>query len=236
MFALAAVSAHATARDCLLAYAWSTENRSDRRETLPLGQSADSDCLIARQRLPGFVASTTCAPVRNRQCCTRRHDGQLLATKPNTLAYSDPDGDYHADTPPLCLLALSYSHYTRRCAGTPLCAGSLMAGYILTGLDHVLMIVAVSAWALLMGVAASWSRPASACSWDSAHCCRGQRHGRRDCNRLTVMGAGTGHGSSTSLTAALTAVFAIVHGFAHGTEAPGGAGFAYIASCSPQVC
>lgn len=62
MFALAAVSAHATAQDCLLAYAWSwTENQVTAAvKLLPLGQSAGQRLLESlRQRLPGLVASAT---------------------------------------------------------------------------------------------------------------------------------------------------------------------------------
>ena len=62
MFALAAVSSGATARDCALAYAWAwAENQVTAAvKLLPLGQSAGQRLLeTIRQRIPSLVSHAT---------------------------------------------------------------------------------------------------------------------------------------------------------------------------------
>jgi urease accessory protein len=105
-----------------------------------------------------------------------------------------------------------------------------MAGLMhpLTGLDHVLMIVAVSAWAaalkpagrtvvaacmgLFVAVGALLpAAPASGPALEAAIA-------------LTVIGAGMllalGRRWSLATTGAVAALFAVIHGFAHGAEGP----------------
>ncbi len=114
---------------------------------------------------------------------------------------------------------------------------SFVAGVMhpLTGLDHVLMIVAVSAWAALLQptgriiVAACLAlfvaigamlpvAPASGPALEAAIA-------------LTVIGAGTllafGRRAPLWLTSILAASFALIHGFAHGAEGPAGS-LAYV--------
>jgi len=105
-----------------------------------------------------------------------------------------------------------------------------MAGmaHPLTGLDHVLMIVAVSAWAALLkpaerigiaaclgafvaiGALAPWS-PVAGSTLEAALA-------------LTVIGAGVllavGRRWPVWATSSLAALFALIHGFAHGAEGP----------------
>lgn len=137
------------------------------------------------------------------------------------------------------LLALSYALVA---PGTALAhpfhdAGDLAAGMMhpLSGADHVLMIVAVSAWAALLPgrgrvmVAACLSLFVGL----GALLPVGNGVAVEIAIAITVMGAGMllamGRRLPLGLTTALTAAFAIVHGIAHGAEAPGGAGVAYVA-------
>jgi urease accessory protein len=105
-----------------------------------------------------------------------------------------------------------------------------MAGLMhpLTGLDHVLMIVAVSAWAAAlrpagraviaacMGlfVAVGALLPAATASGPALEAAIA----------LTVIGAGMllaiGHRWSLGAIGAVAALFAVIHGFAHGAEGP----------------
>lgn len=105
----------------------------------------------------------------------------------------------------------------------------------LTGLDHVLMIVAVSAWAaqlrpagritvaacLGLFVALGALLPASAVAG----------RGLEIAIALTVVGAGillaAGRRWPVWITAAVAALFALVHGLAHGAEGPA-AGSSYV--------
>jgi urease accessory protein len=111
--------------------------------------------------------------------------------------------------------------------------GSLMAGLLhpLTGLDHVLMIISVSAWAALQPpkgrlliaaclalfvlIGAMLPIPGSA-ALEAAIA-------------ATVIGAGLllamGRRWPLWISCAVSAGFALVHGFAHGAEGPGRAGF-----------
>jgi len=105
---------------------------------------------------------------------------------------------------------------------------TLMAGLLhpLTGLDHVLMIVAVSAWAALL---APRARVAVACCLAlfvglGALVPVAGGAGLEAAIALTVVGAGVllAMGRRWPLWAmgTLAAVFALIHGFAHGAEGP----------------
>jgi urease accessory protein len=105
---------------------------------------------------------------------------------------------------------------------------TLMAGLLhpLTGLDHVLMIVAVSAWA---GLLAPGARMAVACllalfTGAGALVPANSGAGLEAAIALTVVGAGVllAMGRRWPLWAmgTLAAIFALVHGLAHGAEGP----------------
>jgi len=110
-------------------------------------------------------------------------------------------------------------------------SGDFMAGVVhpLSGLDHVLMIVAISAWASLLAPAgrvvvatclaafvalgAAWPVSVSGSLLEAAIA-------------LTVVGAGIllafGRRWPLWATGAVAAMFAVIHGFAHGVEGPAG--------------
>ncbi len=109
-----------------------------------------------------------------------------------------------------------------------------MAGVLhpLSGLDHVLMIVAVSAWAAMMkpaerGIVAACLALFVAIGALVPGAPSGP--GLEAAIALTVIGAGLllaiGRRMPVAAAGVLAAVFALIHGFAHGTEGPAGAGF-----------
>lgn len=105
---------------------------------------------------------------------------------------------------------------------------NLMAGVLhpLTGLDHMLMIVAVSAWAALLAPSSRVGIAACLALFVGVGALVPVSGGPalEAAIALTVMGAGVllavGRRWSLWATGALSAVFALVHGFAHGAEAP----------------
>lgn len=113
---------------------------------------------------------------------------------------------------------------------------NLMAGVLhpLTGLDHVLMIVAVSAWAALLAPAGRVVVATCLALFVGAGALLPVSGGPalEAAIALTVVGAGMllamGRRWPLWATASLSALFALVHGFAHGAEGPLHS-FAYIA-------
>jgi len=105
---------------------------------------------------------------------------------------------------------------------------NLMAGVLhpLTGLDHVLMIVAVSAWAALLAPSSRIGIAACLALFVGVGALIPVSGGPalEAAIALTVMGAGVllavGRQWPLWATGALSAVFALVHGFAHGAEGP----------------
>lgn len=107
-------------------------------------------------------------------------------------------------------------------------ADNLMTGLLhpLGGLDHLLMIVAVSAWAALLQPA---GRMVVACCLAlfvgvGALLPVSGGNALEAAIALTVVGAGTllavGRSWPLWATGSLSAVFALIHGFAHGAEGP----------------
>jgi urease accessory protein len=109
---------------------------------------------------------------------------------------------------------------------------NLMAGLLhpLTGLDHVLMIVAVSAWAALLAPAGRVTVAASLAVFVGIGALLpiGGGAALEATIALTVVGSGillaVGRRWPLWATAVLAACFALIHGFAHGTEGPGRSG------------
>lgn len=107
-------------------------------------------------------------------------------------------------------------------------AGNLMAGLVhpLGGLDHVLMIVAVSAWAAMLSPVGRIAVAAALAMFVGIGALLPVSGGvaLEDAISLTVIGAGillaVGRRWPTWATASLAACFALVHGFAHGAEGP----------------
>lgn len=108
-------------------------------------------------------------------------------------------------------------------------SGNLMAGVLhpLTGLDHVLMILAVSAWAAMLPVKGRVIVAACLALFVGVGALLPVSGGMalEAAIALTVVGAGTllAFGRSWPLwaTSSLAASFALIHGFAHGAEGPG---------------
>ncbi|MEO8313671.1 MAG: HupE/UreJ family protein [Pseudomonadota bacterium] len=97
----------------------------------------------------------------------------------------------------------------------------------LTGLDHILMIVAVSAWAGAMPRTGRVIVPACLAVFVAIGALAPVQISGPALEAsvaLTVMGAGMllalGHRWPTWATAVLAALFALIHGFAHGAEGP----------------
>lgn len=105
----------------------------------------------------------------------------------------------------------------------------------LTGLDHVLMIVAVSAWAGAMAVRARLVIAACLALFVAigavAPFAVAPGAGLEAAIALTVLGSGlllaVSRRWSLGASAALAALFAMIHGFAHGAEGPAGS-MAYV--------
>lgn len=104
----------------------------------------------------------------------------------------------------------------------------------LSGLDHVLMIVAVSAWAGAMSRQARWLVAACLALFVAAGAllpAPAAGPALEVAIALTVVGSGfllaMGKRWPMSATAALAALFAVIHGFAHGAEGPAGS-LAYV--------
>lgn len=106
---------------------------------------------------------------------------------------------------------------------------NLLAGVLhpLTGLDHVLMIVAVSAWAALLAPAGRVVVAACLALFVGAGALLpvGGGPALEAAIALTVIGAGlllaVGRRWPVWASGALGALFATIHGFAHGAEGPG---------------
>jgi urease accessory protein len=116
-------------------------------------------------------------------------------------------------------------------AGEHLIAGVL---HPLTGLDHVLMIVAVSAWAALLATKGRILVAGCLALFvgTGALLPVGGGPALEAAIAMTVIGAGmllaVGRRWPLWATGALGALFALVHGFAHGAEGPANS-FAYVA-------
>lgn len=107
-------------------------------------------------------------------------------------------------------------------------AGNLLAGMLhpLTGVDHVLMIVAISAWAALLP---AWSRVAVAacmalCVGIGALLPSAGGPALEGVIALTLIGAGillaTGRRLPLWAAGSVAALFSLVHGVAHGAQGP----------------
>lgn len=115
-------------------------------------------------------------------------------------------------------------------------ADHLAAGMLhpLTGLDHVLMIVAVSAWSALLPARMRLVVAACLATFVGIGALLPVSGGPalEAAIALTVVGSGVllaiGRRAPLWVTAGLAAGFALIHGFAHGAEGPSGAGL-YVA-------
>lgn len=112
-------------------------------------------------------------------------------------------------------------------------AGHLAAGMLhpLTGLDHVLMIVAVSAWSALLPLHGRLAVAASLALFVGIGALLPVGAGPvlESAIALTVVGSGLllaiGRRMPLWASGTLAAGFALIHGFAHGAEGPAHAGF-----------
>ncbi|HWL61453.1 MAG TPA: HupE/UreJ family protein [Steroidobacteraceae bacterium] len=111
-------------------------------------------------------------------------------------------------------------------------AGHLVAGMLhpLTGLDHVLMIVAVSAWSALLPLKGRLTVAACLALFVGIGALLPVSGGPvlESAIALTVIGSGlllaVGRRAPLWASGALAAGFALIHGFAHGAEGPAHAG------------
>ncbi|MDQ2639902.1 MAG: HupE/UreJ family protein [Pseudomonadota bacterium] len=111
-------------------------------------------------------------------------------------------------------------------------AGHLMAGMLhpLTGLDHVLMIVAVSAWSALLPMHGRIAVAACLALFVGVGALLPVGGGPllESAIALTVVGSGLllaiGRRAPLWASGALAAGFALIHGFAHGAEGPAQSG------------